>query len=390
MGVIKQKNGYAFRIDVPSTTGKRTQKYMSGFSSEKEAYAAMIELQHLIHSGNFQTPSTITVTSFIEIWLEDHVTSLTPKTYRFYNNLYKNYIQNYFNDVKLADLRANHINRFYKHLSDTTTLSSNSIHHIHKTLRTSFNYAVKWDYIDQNPINKVTAPKHVKPQLKYWDHEQISNAIDRLNGNPISWHMKIALLLGLRQGEICALNESDFNFKRHVLTISNTLQYMDKGVVIKAPKTEKSARTIPLSSEVEHLVLERIKEIKENRMLYGPKYNSEWIGYLSVFENGNLITDLYVSKKWSKIMKTINIDPITGTEYNPSNPCYLPPIRFHDLRHSCASWLLFNGVNLKAIQEILGHSSFSVTSDIYAHLNQSELKAGLSTLSLKMTKTSGE
>lgn len=71
MGVKKQKNGYAFRIDVPSKSGKRTQKYMSGFASEKEAYAAMIEQQHKIHAGNFQAPSDITVSAFIALWLED-------------------------------------------------------------------------------------------------------------------------------------------------------------------------------------------------------------------------------------------------------------------------------------------------------------------------------
>lgn len=255
-----------------------------------------------------------------------------------------------------------------------------------KPLRAALNFAVKWDYIDLNPIQKATPPKLVKTKLNFWDPAQIVMATERLNGQTITFHMKMALLLGLRQGEICALRESDFDFKQHTLTVNHTLQYLNKEILLKAPKTDKSIRTIPLSFEVEQLVLEQIRLIKENRVLYGPKYNSDWLGHLSVFETGDIITDAYVSKKWTKLMGSINTDSVSGKEHAPGSDLFLPPIRFHDLRHSCASWLLFNGIDLKRIQEILGHSSFSVTSDTYAHLTSNQLRDGLSSLSLVRSK----
>ncbi len=385
MSVFKYKDGYAFRINVPSEDGRK-QKFMSGFVKKEDAYAAMIEIQSAINSDKYTPRSEITVSEFLEIWLSDHASLLAPKTFSFYNNLYKNYIDGYFKNLVLADLRANDINRFYKHLRSTTELSDNTIHHIHKTLRVSLNYAVKWDYLDISPIPKATAPRTTKPKLNYWDPSQITIAINRLNGQTITWHMKMALLLGLRQGEICALHESDFDFKRHTVTVSNTLQYINKSIILKSPKTEKSKRTIPLSKEAEQLVQERIMQIKENRLLYGQKYNPDWNGYLSVFETGDIITDIYVSKKWTKLMNAINDyiqeDAKKREKWPEGSDMYLPKIRFHDLRHSCASWLLYNSVDLKKIQEILGHSSFNITSDIYAHLSNSQLREGLDTLSL--------
>lgn len=120
-------------------------------------------------------------------------------------------------------------------------------------------------------------------------------------------------------------------------------------------KTKSSMRTLPLVPFVKEQLLALRKEQKENRRLCGRSYNKEYLDYVCVNEIGDLIKPHYVTESFPKLLKANGFRPI----------------RFHDLRHSCASLLLANGVSMKQIQEWLGHSDFSTTANIYAHLDYS-------------------
>lgn len=374
--VIKYKDGYAVRLDIPSEAGTRKQKFISGFFSPKEAKAAMIQLQAEVQSESYKTPCELTVAAFADIWLSDHASQLAPKTRDYYKYMTR-YVVKHLGRIRIEDLKANQIERMYRNIRSEKELNPNTIHHVHKTLRSMLNTAVRWDYIDSSPIPKVTAPKKKKPQLEFWDVDEIQKGLAALEGTTIHYHATVSLYTGLRLGEVCGLREEDINFDKNYFTVCRTLQSINGEVITKAPKTEKSNRRIPMNSEVASLLHRRLQQIRENRMRYRDKYDETWLGYLSVYDTGEIQSDQTVGRKWRKLMGNINIDPLTEKPMTKTDPRYIKPIRFHDLRHSCASWLLYIGADLKEIQEILGHSAFSVTADIYAHLCEKVIKTSM-------------
>jgi integrase len=364
--VFKLETSWGIRYEEPgSGRSARKRKQLSGFPTRALAKKALTEIENKINSNAYSTKDNITLSSFFEIWLEDHVKSnLAPKTYLYYSGLFENHIKGYFKLVSLKELKANNINAFYKYLKDKG-LSNDISFKCHKTLRACLNMAYKWDYISTQVMHKVTSPKEPETTVQFWEPDTIKYALDVLKGSSVYFHIFVALHLGLRLGEVCALTYTDIDFDKKVLNISKTLQYLNGEVLIKSPKTKTSKRCIPLTENMIQFFRNEMIRQKENQISLGSKYNKEYLSYFSVFDDGTIKNDSYVTKRFKKDIKETD----------------LPLIKFHDMRHSCASWLLYNGVDLKIIQEILGHASFSTTADLYSHIVQEKKKEALENLS---------
>lgn len=349
----KRTGEYLIRYDAPgSTKENRKQKQITGFKKESEARQALIKIEASILTGTYVNVSSMTVSEMLDTWMKDHVrASLAPKTYLFYENYVEVYLKPNLGHYKVKDIRANNIIAFYKSLEDSGK-TKGVIGKCHVALRSAFYQAYKWDLIDNKIMDKVSKPKSDPVTHDFWEYEDIQKGLLYFKGHPIEFHVNMALNLGLRQGEVCALKESDIDFKAKVLKVSRAIQIVNKEVVVKVPKTQSSNRELPLSDSIVKLLKQRIKWIKENQLYAGPAYNNEWNGYLSVDELGNILCDQRVSGYFRRAIKKSDLKKIT----------------FHDLRHSCASYLLSCGVSLKDIQEILGHSDFSTTANIYAHV----------------------
>lgn len=379
--ISKRGSTWSVRVEIPMPDGTRKQKRVGGFTSRPDAEDAMNALLKQVRTGTITPPSEITINEFSTVWLQDHVSQLAPKTQEHYNHTSR-YIVAHLGKIRMAELKANQIDRMYRELRSDSPLGENSIRHVHKTLRSMLNTAIRWDYLEISPMKKTAPPKRVKPDLKYWEVDEIRAGFERLADSKILFHAQVSIYSGLRLGECCGLKEEDINFKSGYFTVNRIVQSIGGKVNIKAPKTEKSKRRIPLSPELAEIFKARLKQIRENRMLFRDIYDSTWLGYLSVYETGELMSDQYVGRRWRKEMAAINIDPDTQQALETDDTRYLKPIRFHDLRHSCASWLIFNGVELKAVQDILGHGDFATTADIYAHLCENQLRSAMNTLTL--------
>lgn len=371
MGTVRKlaSGKWAIRFDAPSPDGSRTQKQIGGFIKKSEAEKELIRLEAEILNGQYFRAAHITVSDFLQIWLNDHVKkNLAPKSQRFYQTLYSNHLKDYFAKVQLVDLRANQVETLYANLKEEGSLGPNSIHHCHKALRAALNYAVRWGYIKESPMSKVTPPKQKKATMRYWEPDAIKQALNLFVGTPIEFHVRIALLTGLRSGEICALHEKNLDFKNGEIHIEKTAQRdPGQGIIFKDPKTDESMATLPMTDEVRNLLKERMLQNKRNRIRYADIYRKEFTGYLSVWEDGSFIEPDYVGKTFHKILARQN---------------QVDVIRFHDLRHSCASWLIQNGVDLKTIQEILRHSDYRLTANTYSHISQGLKKDALEKLKL--------
>ena len=257
--------------------------------------------------------------------------------------------------VTLAGLQLRQIQSFYLH--EAETLKNTSILRFHANLHKALKYAVRIDLIASNPVDKVDRPKPQAFMASYYSAEEMEKLFEAAQGHKLELIIQLAAFYGLRRAEVMGLRWEAIDFEAKTLTIRHivTSTRIDgKKILVEADraKTKSSLRTLPLVDPI----AERLKAVKEqqeyNQKICGNCYNQEYLGYVFVDAMGNLIQPDSVTTGFPQLLKENG----------------LRRIRFHDLRHSCASLLLKEGVPMKQIQEWLGHSDISTTANIYAHM----------------------
>ncbi|MFQ9204987.1 MAG: tyrosine-type recombinase/integrase [Flavonifractor plautii] len=205
--------------------------------------------------------------------------------------------------------------------------------------------------------------EYLKIGRAYYLDSEVLNLFEVIKGHKIELVVLLTAFYGLRRSEVIGLKWSAFDFNHNCFSIRHTVTTCNvKGerVTIKKDKAKNksSLRTYPLIPFLKERLLEAKKQQEENRKLCGRAYNKEYLGYVCVDVIGNLIKPNYVSSTFGKLLAKNN----------------LRHIRFHDLRHTCASLLLANGVPMEQVKEWLGHSEISTTVDIYGHLQYTTKK----------------
>ena len=206
--------------------------------------------------------------------------------------------------------------------------------------------------------NKVERPKKQKYIADYYRLEELEQLFEATKDHPYSLLIQITAFYGLLCSEALGLRWDAIDFERNTITIRHIVtnaKIDGKYEIVCADraKTKSSLRSLPLVGNIREKLLALKEQQKENKRICGNCYNREYDGYVFVDVMGNIFNPRNLSSNFSKLLE------IKGLRH----------IRFHDLRHSCASLLLANGVPLKQIQEWLGHSDFSTTASIYAHLD---------------------
>ncbi|ABY95867.1 MULTISPECIES: site-specific integrase [Thermoanaerobacter] len=351
--IRKRGSTYSIVVDIGrDENGKRKQKWISGFKTKKEAEKALAEIIAKIEKNELEL-TNLTLGQFLNKWYETHCElKLAPKTLKSYKELIELYFKPYLGDIELTKLKPVMIQNYYNKLKELG-LSDTTINYHHRVLKSALKKAVVWQLISKNPCDYVEPPKKNKNEITVWSINDVKKAKEIFKDTPIYLHFMLALYTGMRIGEICGLKWEDIDFNNKTCTVKRQYQQVGGKEIIKEPKSETSIRVIPLHSDVIEVLKEEKKKQLQNRMLLGEKYNKKYEGYISVWEDGRMKTPEYVSKKFSKILKAY-----------PE----LPQIRFHDLRHSCASFLVQAGVPMKVVSEILGHSQIGITMDLYSHV----------------------
>ena len=214
------------------------------------------------------------------------------------------------------------------------------------------------DLIASNPVDKVDRPKPQAFMASYYSAEEMEKLFEAAQGHKLELIIQLAAFYGLRRAEVMGLRWEAIDFEAKTLTIRHivTSTRIDgKKILVEADraKTKSSLRTLPLIGSFREYFLQ-VKEAQElNKQVCGNCYNYEYDGFVFVDELGERMRVEYLTNAFPKFLESHG----------------LRRMRFHDLRHSCASLLLANGVPLKHIQEWLGHSDFTTTANIYAHLD---------------------
>lgn len=365
-GHLREKKGFYYAVlNYNDSFGKRKTKWIStGFpvkGNKKRAEAVLMDLRrNFVPECSEVVDEEILFADFMEMWLEVIKSSVATPTYASYSNIVRKTIAPYFREKKitLKDLTAKDIQEFY--LRELKRVRASSVIHYHANIHKALKYAVKIDLIDTNPADKVERPKKDRFVGNFYDANEVNALLEVSKGSRLELPILFGVFYGLRRSEVIGLKWDAIDFQQNTVTIRHTVTCCcidGKRVLVVADstKTKSSMRTLPLVPFVRERLLELKQEQEENRRLCGRCYKKEYIEYVCVNEIGDLINPHYVTASFSKLLKD------HGMRH----------IRFHDLRHSCASLLLANGVPMKQIQEWLGHSDYSTTANIYAHLDYS-------------------
>lgn len=225
---------------------------------------------------------------------------------------------------------------------------------LHKILlRQVLDLAVRRKILVENPCKGLELPGSEPKEVCFYNKEQLERMFLALRDEPLYPLIRIAALYGLRRSELCGLRWDSVDFVNNSLTINHTVVHLKTVVAKNKTKSKSSRRTFPLIEDVRELLLELKEQEQENRRLFGKEYLDN--PYIFKWPNGKPLDPDYVSRKFVKLIRAHELDAIT----------------LHGLRHSCASFLIAQGYNMKIVQDWLGHANISITADIYGHLDSS-------------------
>lgn len=376
-GHLQEKKGFYYIVltykdeqNNPKSKWISTKLPVKG--NKKKAEAMLLEARKTFEPNPIVTEADMLFSDYMLGWLEMVRSNIEVTTYASYSNNVKGKIVPYFSErkIKLKDLQPKHIQEFYTDCMREYGICANTVIRYHANLRKALQYAVKTDLLVKNPADQVDRPKVNKFVGSFYDKDEINRLLAVVRGTKIELAVLLASFYGLRRSEILGLKWNAIDFESKTITIQHIVtQVSVDGTLLLVQKdrtkNKASRRTLPLVPQIEQFLLRLQREQKTHRVVCKSCYNNEYLGYLYVNEMGDLIKPDYVSENFKLTLQKHG----------------LRHIRFHDLRHSCASLLLANGVSMKSIQEWLGHSDFGTTANIYAHLDYSQKLSSASALS---------
>ena len=362
-GHLQEKKGlYYMVLSYKDKSGKRVSKWLpTGLpvkGNKKRAEDMLMAARAEFVAGEAAIDHDMPFSSYLVQWMEIARSTLKPNTAAGYASMIQNPIAPYFQQrgITLGGLQAVDIQMFYT--SQLKRVSANTVIHYHAIIHRALKYAVKTDLIDVNPADKVERPRKDRFTASFYDGNEVNRLFQAARGTPLELPVMLAAFYGLRRSEVVGLNWDAIDFENKTIAIRHTVTACaEKGrrieVAADTTKTASSRRTLPLVPAFQTKLAALKEEQEKNRILCGRSYCTDYLGYVLVDAMGNRLKLSYISTAFPALLKRNG----------------LRPIRFHDLRHSCASLLLKNGVPMKQIQEWLGHSDFSTTANIYAHLD---------------------
>lgn len=335
---------------------------------------AQVEKSLGIETPTFTNPKKVTFKAFSEAFMTDYVQKeLKVKSRNTYENYLKQGIVEFFSHLLLTKITHTHINHFFMEQKKT---KAGSLVEKFVLLKSMFNKAIEWGYVDSNPCDKATKPKRPKSKrINFYTESQIQQLLEVLPKFHIKHQLqiKIALFCGLRMTEIAGLRFDSLDFTHNTILVDSTLQY-DKLTnrffldttktgeirLVHAPKT--------LMNELQAYIEQKKKKLDKLGDKFNPLLDDKQQPIYFIFSKDNGFPNYpdRMSNQWRDIVRRHD----------------LPAISFHGLRHSYASFMLAKGVNIKVIQEQLGHASIRETLNTYSHVTMAQKEQATSLFDL--------
>ncbi len=373
-GSIEKRGKNSYRLTVSEgfdLNGKPMIHRKTVHGTKKDAEVELAKFVTEVQNGLVIDGKSLKFSEFTEIWKRDYGSKeLAPSTYKRYCRMLETRLLPYFGHFYINKIKPTDIMKFYDLLEKDTQLvrkkgndgsktkkplSGKTILEHHRLLRAMLHKAVYWQLIVANPAERVQPPKARKPKRKSYDDEQTKILLENLELlSSEDTKYKVAIILtvftGVRLGELMGLEWQDIDFKNGIISINRSSQYLsDMGVFTKVPKTESSIREIAIPEFIISLLEEYKLWYEEQKSVYGELWTNS--DRLFVQADGKPMHPSTISKWFVKYVGQIG----------------LPVINFHGLRHTNASLLVAQNIDIAVISARLGHAQISTTLDFYVH-----------------------
>ena len=300
-------------------------------------------------------------TDVVPMWLEEAEKRVGPVTFEGYSRMSEDYVIPYFsreeNNFFIDEASFEGIQKFVDYFClgrEREPVSPKTIRHFMIVVRQTLVYACRHGYAKENPCNLVVLPKMIKREPSILSEKQLGKFFEIIKDDPMFPLIYVTVFLGLRRSEALGLKWDSIDFDARTITIKHTVVKSETKRIIEqdTTKTASSHRVYPLTSGLLDLFLAIKASETENREKFGDLYREN--DYVFKWDYGKIYDPDFVTRHFKRLLKKAG----------------MPEIRFHDLRHSCASLLVSKGFKLKDIQEWLGHADIQTTANTYAHLYQ--------------------
>ena len=373
-GSIEKRGKNSYRLTVSEgfdLNGKPMIHRKTVHGTKKDVEVELAKFVTEVQNGLIIDGKSLKFSEFTEIWKRDYGSKeLAPSTYKRYCRILETRLLPYFGHFYINKIRPTDIMKFYDLLEKDTQLvrkkgnngsktkkplSGKTILEHHRLLRAMLHKAVYWQLIVTNPAERVQPPKARKPKRRSYDDEQTKILLENLELLPNEdTKYKVAIILtvftGVRLGELMGLEWQDVDFKNGIISINRSSQYLaDMGVFTKVPKTESSIREIAIPEFIISLLEEYNLWYEEQKSICGELWTNS--DRLFVQADGKPMHPSTISKWFVKYVGQIG----------------LPVINFHGLRHTNASLLVAQNIDIAVISARLGHAQISTTLDFYVH-----------------------
>jgi integrase len=362
--VVKRGASYSVvvELDRDPATGKRRQKWHSGYRTRRDAERALAEMVDAVNRGAFVPKTRQTVREFAKEWLAAIEPTVRPATHYNYGRNLRLHVEPYIGGAVLTKVDAGTLNGLYARLladgrrsAAEGGLSPRSVQQVHGILHKMLKDAVKWGRLARNPADAADPPraagKHAA--MVTWDATETARFLTAVKDDRLAAAFLTLATTGARRGEVLGLRWSDVDLENGRAAIRQTVITVNNQAQIGEPKTARGRRTIDLDAATVAALREHRKRQAAERLLMGSGWTDHGLVFCRV--DGSPLRPGHFSRAFSRHIRRLG----------------LRPIRLHDLRHGWATLALAAGEHPKVVQERLGHANISITLDTYSHVTAS-------------------
>jgi len=341
-----------FRQTVKDNQGKEKKLEVNNIID----FQTLMDLNTTNYNPNKITKADWDFYDYMEYWLNNVIVkTVVEDTYSGYKSLVKGRLKDYFtmeeHRRKVKELTSDDLDDFYDYLRENN-LKNGTIDHYNDNISSAFKFLLKKKLVRYNPTTLINPIVVEVNEVPTYTKAEVEKLFEVFKGEIIELPTLIDAYYGLRRSEIFGLRECVFDFEKDTFTINHVaIQYdgkdhKEKILFRDKTKSKKGCRVFPLFPDIKVAILNKLEKIEENKKIFGNAYNHKYDGYLCVQDNGDFINPGYFTKRFGKIIKKNNLKKITP----------------HGLRHSIATLLHMEGVDIRDLQDWLGHESITSTN----------------------------
>jgi integrase len=362
--VVKRSAGYSVVVELERdpVTGKRRQKWHSGYPTKRAAERALAEMVAAVHAGNFIEPTNQTIGEHLTEWLVTIEPTIRPATHYSYSRNIRLHVVPRLGSVQLRRVDGGMLNALYAELLASGKcsnggggLSPRTVRYIHTILHRAFKDAVRWGRLARNPADAADPPRASadnRPAMKTWTAEQVRTFLIHTAENRLYAAFVLLATTGMRRGEALGLRWSDLDLVTGRASVVQTVIVVNHQVRIGSPKTTAGRRTVALDPFTVSALREHRQRQLAERLLMGAGFTDH--GLVFCHPGGGPLHPERFSRTFSE----------------QAAKAGLPPIPLHGVRHTWATLALTAGVHPRVAQERLGHATVGVTLGIYSHVTE--------------------